>query len=541
MTATTPRPERLNTAEPGRAVLWLTSRQVLRGAALIALTVTGMSALVAAQYQTTFAGAFDAGALHALAENPAIRILFGAPQALDNAGGFTVWRTGTPVLVLCGAWALLAATRITRGEEDAGRWELLLGGRVRMLDLVSRAAVTLALAAVLLATAVGAGLLVAGTDPIGALLHALCVLGTTITFANLGLLAAQLFPSRAAATGLAAAALGSALLLRMLSDGVGVLAWTAWLTPFGLAARAAPYAEDRVGPVLVLLALAAAPGAAALVAARRRDLGGGLIVLNGTRSARTRLLGSVSGFAVRRALAPTLGWLVGIVTYFLLIGALIASILEFLGKNPRFAEVAATAGFGGLGSATGFAAAMFAVLAMPVGGYAAIRIAALAADERARLWSMLHALPLSRYRWAGTEIVVTAAGSAVLLGAAATAMWVGAVLAGAPLGWGQALAGAFNVVPVVLLSLGAAVLALGWRPAAIGVIGAIPATGGFFLDVIAQSAGAPAWVRELSPFAHLAAVPATAPDWFASAVMTAVAIALTAIGLYRYNRRDLDD
>ncbi|MGW4330042.1 hypothetical protein ACWEKR_29635 [Nocardia sp. NPDC004573] len=38
----------------------------------------------------------DSDALRALAENSAVRILFGAPLALDDPGGFTVWRTGTP-------------------------------------------------------------------------------------------------------------------------------------------------------------------------------------------------------------------------------------------------------------------------------------------------------------------------------------------------------------------------------------------------------------------------------------------------------------
>ncbi|MEV0293522.1 hypothetical protein [Nocardia sp. NPDC050710] len=104
----------------------------------MAVTAAGMSALVASQYQTTFADAIDTNAIRALAENPAIRVLFGTPRALDDPGGFTVWRTGTPVLVLSGVWALLAATRVTRGEEDAGRWDLLLGGAVRAVDLLVR-------------------------------------------------------------------------------------------------------------------------------------------------------------------------------------------------------------------------------------------------------------------------------------------------------------------------------------------------------------------------------------------------------------------
>ncbi|WP_280257620.1 ABC transporter permease [Nocardia abscessus] len=540
MTATTAAGSHpVDVAAPGRAAGRLIRRQTRRGAAIVALTATGLSALVAAQYRTTFADSMDSDALRALAENPAVRILFGAPLALDDPGGFTVWRTGTPVLVLCGVWALLTATRLTRGEEDAGHWDLLLGGRLRRVDLLARCAATLWLAATVIGLGVGTGLVVTGTDPAGAALHAASVFGTTATFAGVGLVAAQLLPSRAAATGLASAVLGVCLLLRMLSDGVAALAWTAWLTPFGLAARSAPYADNKVEPLLVLLVFAIVPAVCALVAATGRDLGGAVITLADTRAARTRLLGSVAGFAVRRALTPTTGWAVGIAAYFLLIGALISSILEFFDKNPRFAELAATAGFAGLGSASGFAAALLALLAIPAGLYTAIRIAAVAADEKARRWTALHALPLTRYRSAGTEIAVTATGLAVLLLTAAVAMWAGAVLTGAPLGLGESLAGAANVAPVALLALGAAVLALGWYPDAVGVIGAVPVAGGFLLDVLAQSGGAPAWVREISPFAHLAAVPDAAPDWAASIALTTTAAAATAIGLYGYTRRDL--
>ena len=80
------------------------------------------------QYRGPSTGAIGVDSLSALAENPAIRTLFGPPVALDDAGRFTVWRTGTVLAVLVGTWAVLAATRLTRGEEEAGRWDLLLAG-----------------------------------------------------------------------------------------------------------------------------------------------------------------------------------------------------------------------------------------------------------------------------------------------------------------------------------------------------------------------------------------------------------------------------
>jgi hypothetical protein len=59
------------------------------------------------------------------------------------------------------------------------------------------------------------------------------------------------------------------------------------------------------------------------------------------------------------------------------------------------------------------------------------------------------------------------------------------------------------------------------------------------VDLTASSTHAPAWVDELSPFAHLAAVPNAPPDWEASAAMTTVGVAFAIIGVGGYQHRDL--
>jgi ABC-2 type transport system permease protein len=102
-----------------------------------------------------------------------------------------------------------------------------------------------------------------------------------------------------------------------------------------------------------------------------------------------------------------------------------------------------------------------------------------------------------------------------------------------------ALAGTWNALPVALLCLGAGVLAVGWLPRAVGAVGALPAVGGFLLQVVAESARAPRWVIDMSPFAHLAPVPFSPPDVLATAIMTGIALALGAVGMIGYRRRDL--
>jgi ABC-2 type transport system permease protein len=523
----------------GHAVGLLVLRQLRRGTLIVTGVCAGMSALVATQYRSTFEDEMSQQAVTALAENPAIRVLFGPAVALDDPGGFTVWRTGTPVLILAGVWLLLAAIRITRGEEDAGRWDLLLSGRARSIDVLLRCVATVAGSAVAISASIGVAMVAAGTDVEGAAVYSLGVLGVTATFGAVGLAAGQVMPSRPAAVGLAVGVLGAALLLRMLSDGIAALAFAAWLTPFGLIGQSAPYSQNRLLPLVVLAVFATIATAIALAAARGRDIGGGWVPVRSHRPAHSRLLGSPALFAVRCALRPTLGWAAGIGAYFLIIGAMIASILEFFEGSPRFGELAAGAGFGNLGTASGFAAALFGLLAIPTGLYAVTRLASAVGDERANRTTMLLATPLSRQRLLAAVAMVAAVGVLTLHVVAALGMWAGAALTGAPLGLGDALAGAMNTAPIAWLALGAAALAFGWVPPAVTAVGALPVVGGFLLNVIADSIGAPQWVSASSPFVHVAAAPAVPPNWPATAVILAVGVILLGAGVIGYARRDV--
>ncbi|MCT7659563.1 polyketide antibiotic transporter [Mycobacterium deserti] len=521
------------------AVTRVAMRQLRRGTLLVAPVCAVMSAMVAFQYKSTFERELDQAALRALTENPAIRILFGTPAALDDPGGFTVWRTGIPLLMLAGVWIMLASIRITRGEEEAGRWSLLLAGTLRASDALRSCLVALVVSATAVGAGVGAGLLLAGTDTLGALSYAAGVLGVTLTFATVGLVAAQVMPSRSSAVGLAAGYLTVALLIRMLADGMAAMAWSAWLSPLGLIARVAPYAENRVAPLLVLACNPVVLATIAMAASRHRDVGGGLLTLTTHRPPRTRLLGSVGGFAVRRAVRPSVGWVAGIGAYFLIVGAMIASILEFFEGSPRFAELAAGAGFAGLDTAEGFAAALFGLLAIPTGLYGASRLGSLAGDEKARHWTMVFASPVPRVRVLVVETVTAATGIVILHATAAVAMWGGAALTGAPLRLVDAAAGALNTAAIAGLALGAAALALGWLPSAVVAVGAVPGVGGFLVNIVAESTRAPDWLRNASPFVHIAAVPSVSPGWAPIVALLAIGAVMALIGLVGYDRRDV--
>ncbi|HYO36469.1 MAG TPA: hypothetical protein VER97_10360, partial [Geodermatophilus sp.] len=484
-------------------------------------------------------GAIGAESLSALAENPAIRTLFGPPVGLDTAGGFTVWRTGTVLAVLVGVWAVLTATRLTRGDEEAGRWDLLLAGRLRLTSLVTRVLVVVLAASAIIGTAGGLGLVLAGAAVPGAALFGAGLAGTGMVAAALGVMAAQVFPERRSASGLAVGILLGGLLTRMVADGVPSLAWLAWSTPFGLLGRTAPFAEDRWLPLLVLAALVAVTAVLAVALASGRDVGRGRLAGRDRRTTHSRLLTSLPGLAVHRTRRPLAGWAAGAMAYFLLIGLLATAMTDFLRDNPFFADLAARAGFARLGSVEGYVSALYSLLAVAIGAFATSRVAAAAADEAAGRLVLLYSRPVGRAWWAATEAVAITLASVVLAAAAGIAAWAGASSVGAGLGLGEALAGALSVLPVALLCLGAALAALGWAPSSVLAVGVLPAAGGYLLLVLSDTFGWPDAVRWFSPFAHLDDVPAEPWNVPGAVGMLLVAVALGVAGCVRYARRDL--
>lgn len=525
---------------PGLAATRLAWRQVRRGTAVVAVLAAGMSALVVVTYDSVIASApGGAASLAALAGNPAIRTLFGNPVALDDPGGFTVWRTGTVVAVLVAVWAALATTRVLRGEEDAGRWDLLLGGVLPVAAAVVRHLAVVLASVASVGAATTTALLLTGTSPSGAVVHGAALTLTGAFSVAVAGLASQLLPDRGSAGGVAVAVVVAGLLVRMIGDGLDALAWLRWLSPFGLSALAEPYGADRPLPLLVLGGTTLGVLLVVPAAARRRDLHDGLLPVRRPRRPRTALLGSVPAFALREALRPLAGWSVGIGVFFLLIGLISRSMTDFLAQNPMFAAMAAQAGFADLGSVEGYAATLFALLTVPVGGFVTVRVSAVAAAETARRLDLLLAGPGTRLRLLMSVGAAAVGGALVLTVVAGAAVWAGSVVAGSGLDAGAALAGALSTAPVAALGLGTALLALGVAPRLVGIAGMLPSAGGFLLTVIADSTDAPGWVTSISPLTHLEPVPVVPPDGVALAVMAAVGAVLAGAGAHAYRRRDL--
>ncbi|HEU0042873.1 MAG TPA: ABC transporter permease subunit [Jiangellaceae bacterium] len=527
----------MTTIHPELAVARLAAREIRNG--LIALVATAVIMIVAviASFSTT--NLATSGGFGTLLENPAVRALYGMPFDVTNAGGFTVWRVGTFLCVFAGLWALMATTRVLRGEEEAGRWDLLLTAPV------TRGGVLLSHVKVLGGGSVAVGLAVFGSFVSGgepadsAGLYALGVTFLTLTFVAVGAVASQLFASRRRAAGAAGAVLGISYVIRMVADGTTDGGWLRWASPLGWVENLEAFASDNVVALVPLVITPPILFAVAIVLDRRRDTDEGIIRDTGTATARLRLLRSPLGFAWRERVGGLLGWGLGLLAFGFILGAITKAFVDFIADDPDISDLMEQFGFTSVSTPIGFVSSMDAACVAVVCVYAVTGIARLWEDEQFDRLDLVFAARVTRPAWLGAGTISTAVVSALLMAAIGVGTWLGVAVTGVDITFVESMGAVANLVPLVVLFLGLAVLVHGtvpkWTvPVAGGGAGAL-----YVLSFLGPAMNLPDWITDLSPWRHVAVAPPDPVNWAGTIVMCLLGIVFGVIGFTAYARRDL--
>jgi ABC-2 type transport system permease protein len=526
----------LQTRAPERAATGLTVRSLRTGALVLAVTFAFLM-LVAVRGIASTALVRNAG-LSSLADNPALRALYGRPYDLSTPGGFVVWRLGQFLALAAALWGLLSATRLLRGEEDAGRTDLVLAGSLRRSRLVGAQLGVLGGACVVVGLGIAVGLVVAGQAGTAAALFGAGVTTVMLVFAMTGALTAQLVAPRRRATGLAVALLATTFLLRMLADGSAGLAAATWATPFGWLERLEPFAGNRPWPLLPGLVVASLLAAAAVALALRRDTGEGVVQERAHRPRRAGL-GGPAAFALRERTGAIAGWVVGLAVVGFVVGGITDAFTDFLARNAALRDLMARFGYREMASPEGFVAALDVFAAVALGACAIASVYRIWDDEEQARLDHVFAAPVRRARWIAAALVATVVVVAASGAAYGVAIWVGVEFGKGSIAFADVLAGVLNTLPVVALVLGLAVLGLGLVPRIGAAIAGGVLAAWYVLNFLGPALSWPSWVLDLTPFRHLAAVPAQPAAWAATAIMLAIAALELVVGIVAYERRDL--
>ena len=523
----------------GRSVAALTSRLTRRGAVLVAVATGAYVVIEVVSYGVAYPDAASRARLAAFGDDPAIRIMQGAPHAVDTVGGFVVWDAGWILQVIVAVWALVVTVRVLRGDEETGRSELVLTGPIRAGRALLAQLAVLVLACLVVGATIGLAFTLAGAAVRGALLFGAGVAGVASFFVAAAAVSAQVFVARSRAVSTSAFLLGAAVLVRMVANSADSRAWVAWLTPLGWLDQLRPFADDRwpvlavpVGAVGVLLVVA-------VVLRGARDTGAGLV--RGRERRRPRLwgLGSPIAFAWRTNLGVLVGWVVGIAAWGFVIGLLVRSVADFIAVDPGYRDLLAGLGVRLADIPRTFVAMGAVVTALVIALFAAWRVGSAWSEEATARLEHLLTRPVLRRRWLGGHVALLAVSVVLLSGVSATAMWLGGIVTGADLSLADAAASTFNTVPAIAVFAGLAVLVYGFAPRVTVAATASAAIAAYVLQVVGPMLEWPEVVVGLSPFRHLEAVPVDPFGLPAALVMVAIGLVATVAGVAAFERRDL--
>jgi ABC-2 type transport system permease protein len=179
------------------------------------------------------------------------------------------------------------------------------------------------------------------------------------------------------------------------------------------------------------------------------------------------------------------------------------------------------------------------MVALLATGFTIQAVLRLREEEAAGRAEELLATALSRRRWAAGHLVVAAAGTALLLALAGAGMGLAYAIGGADAGEVPRLAGAtLPYAPAAWLLGALALAAYGVAPRAAALAWA-PLAGSLVVGLLGPLLGLPSGIEDLSPYRHVPRLPGHALSILPLLTLTAIAAALTALGLAALQRRDV--
>lgn len=363
--------------------------------------------------------------LAAALANPVILLFRGLPSGVDD-GAFMIFLIFPWLAMLAAFMSTFLAVRHTRGDEEAGRAELVAATPAARTLPFAATAVHGLLADALLAALVAGAFLAVGVPAEGALLAGAAAGAVGVTFLGVGLVAAQLMRTSRGANSLAVWTLVTTFVIAGMGNALGTpsddltrmeSSWLTWLSPFGWGENTRAFDENLWWPALLCLAVGALLAVVSGVLASVRDLGGSFIPERPGRADATPALSGPRGLVWRLTRGAVLGWAVG----GFLTGVLstsLASIVEEVGaSNPAVEEILRQ--ISGEGSVQQGTITTFFTMLGVLAACCAVQVVCRARQEEAHgTAEPLLAAPVGRVRWLSDYLVIAFAGVLLVIAAA---------------------------------------------------------------------------------------------------------------------------
>jgi ABC-2 type transport system permease protein len=457
----------------------------------------------------------------------------GRVEGIDTLGGIIQDEFGFLASFLMPLLGIALAASMTRAEEESGRLEALLSGRIDR-----RAPVPASLALVLGAVAVidlgfVISLIAAGIDLGPAALYALSLGMVSLVFAALAAVCAQVVLHSRGVYVLGFAVVALSYALRGIGD-VNDTFWV-WLSPLGWMEKTAPFADHQRWWVLLIPAIVTlALSVLAVALAGRRDLGAALYRQGPGAESASRWLTRPVGLAMHGQQGSWLGWTIGSLALAAVMGALAQEVVDAITGNPSLSEAM---GITGGNAADGFLALTQVYLAIIACGYVVQALGTLRHEETGGRLEPVLAGNVGRLRWLGAQLIVVLSGLVVLVVLSALVFGATTALSTGGSGYvGTLMKSGLAYLPAELVIAGLAGVFYGVAPRTFGLawaaFGAVT-----FIGLLGSGLQLPQWVLNLSPLTHVGNPPEGDVDTTALAWLVLFSVLLAAAALAGFRKR----
>lgn len=465
-------------------------------------------------------------------------VVFQGRAFADTAEALAAQQAFAPGTMVAALGAVLIVTRGTRGEEAAGRRELLGGLPLGRHAGLAASLVVACAAGAALGVVVGIGLVVSGAPAAGSLAMAGVTALSVWTGAGLAAVAAQLTTG----TGLAVClAFGTFYLLHLVRGAAatvgGELLWLTRMTPQGWWDDLRPFAGERWWTLLGAAAWVVISWAIAFTLAGRRDLGAGLLPQRPGRMHGAGWLRSAGSLVWRLERSALAGWAIAVAAVGAVMGYVGAGAMVEYAPLPWVQAMAAELG---VPPADTFFTYVIFVFVFPIAAYAVFATLRIRREESAGRAELLLSGPAGRSRWVLAHAGAAAVFAVVLLAALGLSVGLGSGIGGGQL-WTDLVRFTgltLSVAPSVWVLVGVTVLAHGLRPRLSAAVAWAALGVGIVTEIAVKTGLVPEAVfLVLSPFAHVN--PYYRSSLAVYPLLTLLALVLVAGGVWAIRRRDL--
>ncbi|NNN18457.1 MAG: hypothetical protein HKL84_01245 [Acidimicrobiaceae bacterium] len=521
-----------------------TLRSALPSSVLWGVVFGCMVAFTALSYSTIYRTQTDRNSLaSAFGANISTSALFGPAPQLQTVAGFTVFKVWLTISIIGGIWGLLISTRLLRGEEESGRWELLLMGRATRRGAAAQVILGLSGGVIVVWLFTALITVVAGKSPdvnIGvqpALFFSLSLVVTTLMFIAVGALASQLAATRRQAATYASWVLGVSYALRMVADSGGALHWLIWVSPLGWVEQLQPLVSSYPIGLAPIFAFTIVLVIVSLYLAGLRDLGASMVGDHDHSEANFSFLSGSMGLTIRLERSLIISWAVALAATGLISG-FIADAAGGTLSQSSVQTVFTRLGASGTGIET-FLGVSFLMMGVLVGFVAIGQINAAQVEESEGRLDQLLVHPLKRIWWFGGKLLVATLVLVTMGVIAGIFSWLGAVLQSPKVSFFASIGAGLNIVAPAVALLGVSALVFGIWPRATTFAGYGVLAWSLLIEIVGGVGALNHWIFDTSLFHQMAAAPAVSINLTSDILMVLGGLAAALAGLGFFVRRDI--